>query len=528
MTSLVVLGVALRFCAYAWNTSLYLDEILLSRNILELPLRELLTRPLELDQVAPRGFLLVEKLAVWLFGQGEHALRLFPFLCAAASVILFRRLAERLLTGAGPALALFLFAIGVPFLRFGADVKQYSSDLTAGILLWLLALDLSERNSSIRRLLLVGLAGFVMGWFSQASVLVMAGIGAAFAVEWLLSRNPQTLRALLITIPLWAVASLIAIIVGIRSMTPSTRDFMNDFWAGGFFPLPMRWSTGSRWLWDQMTSLFSDPFLLRYKWPSLFVLVAGLGAAVLWQRNRRAALLLLGPSVVCLAAAVAHQYPFRGRLVFWMLAPTLLFIAAGTEWLRTKANLLHPILGSALLILAVALPVTALAEAPPPYEIEHHWELLSYLQQHRQPGDMLFVLRMQQIGTQFYGPRYGLMPGQWSTSICDRDQIRPYIKDVDRFRGVPRLWVVAGSGRPFRPMHAAVRRYLSTIGVKKDSYYLPSLTLGSIGIELYDLSDPNRLRAASAETFPVPTAPFDPRPGCRDWAEPNAPSELHH
>jgi hypothetical protein len=455
-------------------------------------------------------------------------LRLFPFFCAVASVILFRRLAERLLTGAGPAITLFLFAIGVPFIRFGADVKQYSSDLTAGILLWLLALDITERSSSTKQLLLIGLAGFVLSWFSQASVLVMAGIGLALAVDWLLSRNPRTARTLVITIPLWAVASLVALVVGSRSMTPSTREYMNDFWASGFFPLPLRWSADSRWLWDQTTSLFSDPFLLRYRWPAAFVLIALLGAVILCRRNRDAAFLLLGPLAMCLAAAVAHQYPFRGRLVFWMLAPTLLFVAAGAEWLRAKASVLYPVLGSVLLIAVLVLPVMAFAEAPPPYEIEHHWELLSYLQHHRRPGDAVFVLRMQQMGTQFYGPRYGLLPGQWTTSICDRDQIRPYIKDVDRFRGVPRLWVLAGSGRPFRPMHAAVRRYLSAIGVKKDSLYLSSITLGLVGIELYDLSDPQRLGAASADSFSVPAMAFDPRPGCRDWAEPNAPSELRH
>src|SRR5262249_39108562 len=150
------------------------------------------------------------------------------------------------------------------------------------------------------------------------------------------------------------------------------------------------------------------------------------------------------------------------RLVFWMLAPTLLFVTAGAEWLRAKANALHRGLGAAMLAAVLVLPVMAFAEAPPPYEIEHHWGLLSYLRAHRQPGDVVFVLRMQQIGTQFYGPRYGLMPNEWTSSICDRDHIRPYIKDVDRFRGTRRLWLLAGSGRPFGPMHTAVRRYLST------------------------------------------------------------------
>jgi hypothetical protein len=132
MTSIVLLGVALRVWAYASNSSLYLDEILLTRNILDLPVSHLLTQPPLLDQVSPRGFLLVERLAVMIFGQGELALRLFPFVCAVVSVILFRRLAERVLTGAGPALSLLLFAIGVPFIRFAADVKTARSRCCSG------------------------------------------------------------------------------------------------------------------------------------------------------------------------------------------------------------------------------------------------------------------------------------------------------------------------------------------------------------------------------------------------------------
>jgi len=107
LNGLVVLGVGLRLWEYIFNRSLYLDEILLARSIVGMPLGELLTKPLLMDQVAPRGFLLIERLAVMVFGPSEWGLRLFPFLCGILSVILFRRLAERVLTGAGPALALF-------------------------------------------------------------------------------------------------------------------------------------------------------------------------------------------------------------------------------------------------------------------------------------------------------------------------------------------------------------------------------------------------------------------------------------
>jgi hypothetical protein len=58
MALLILLGTALRLWAYASNTSLWLDEILLTRSILDLPIADLLMRPLLLDQVAPRGFCL--------------------------------------------------------------------------------------------------------------------------------------------------------------------------------------------------------------------------------------------------------------------------------------------------------------------------------------------------------------------------------------------------------------------------------------------------------------------------------------
>jgi len=489
-----------------------------------MPLWALLTKPLLMDQVAPRGFLLVERLAVMTFGPSELGLRLFPFLCGVVSVILFRRLAERMLTGAGPALALFLFAIGVPLIRYGGDVKQYAVDIVAAIGLLLLALDLREKEATTNRLLLTGALGLVIVWFSQTAVLVMAGIGLGLAVDWLISRDQRAGRELLVMIPLWGVASIAAVIAGTRSMTPSTREFMDDFWAGGFFPRTLRVTEAPGWFWERLSSIFSDPSLLRYRWPAVFLFVALVGVIALWQRSRAAALLLVGPFVVAIAAAVAHQYPFRGRLIVWLVPSALIAAAAGAEWIRGQASAVHSgvgaALGAVLMLAFLASPAMAMWEMPPPYDIEHWRALLSYLQSHRQTGDEVYALPIQRIGMNFYGPSYGLQPQDWSTGVCEQNDTRAYIQDVDRYRGVRRLWVVSGSTRPFRVARASVLKYLNTIGVKKDSLELPSLTMTSVSVELYDLSDPARLQAASAESFPVPPMPNDPRPGCRDWLKP--------
>ena len=518
---------ALRVWPYAAHTSLWLDEILLTRNILDLPMADLLTRPLGLDQVAPRGFLPVEKTAVLLLGPNEWALRLFPMLCAVFGVFLFRRLAERTLDGLAATLALMLFAIGTPFIRYSAEVKQYEGDATAAIALMLLALMLRERDNPTRRLLLIGLAGLGIVWFSQTAVLVMAGLGLALVVEGLITRDGRSLRTILIPMSMWAAAAVVAVLAGMQSMTPSTREFMDDFWRRGFLPLPLTSVTDLRWFWDQALSGFTAPDLLRYRWPQLFIGVALVGVSALWRVRREVSLVLLGPFVVALIAAAAHQYPFHRRLMVYLIPGLLLAVAAGGEWIRRRAAGLHPALGGALLAVFLFPPVAALVETPPPYEIEHHRTMLRYLQQHRRAGDSIYVFPLQRIGVLFYGPEYGLQPNEWSTAACDRNDARPYIRDLDRYRGAPRVWVLTSGSRPFTAARAAVQQYLAAIGVKRDSLSRPSLTQGGVSLELYDLSDTARLGAANAESFPVLPMPTDPRPGCRPFVRPGNPPGSH-
>jgi hypothetical protein len=527
LTALVLLGVALRAVAYFGNSSLWLDEILLSRNIIELPMRELLFAPLALDQVAPRGFLFVEKLAVIAFGPHELALRLFPFLCGLASVVLFRRLAERALTGAAVPVAVALFAIGVPFLKYGAEVKQYQIDATAAILLMLLALPLidpdpartpalSPSKRSMRHRILVGLAGFVVVCFSQASVLVMGGIGAAMAGEWLLTRSRPIGQTLVTTIPLWAIASIAGIVMGLASMSPSTREFMDDFWAVGFAPLS-RVSALPGWYWDRLASLFTEPVLLRYGWPAWFLTIAAAGIVWLWRQRRSTLLIVAAPIAMTLIAATAHQYPFRQRLVFFLVPSVLLLIAAGAECLRVLLARVHPVAGLVPLALCVGPAVVAIVSTPPPYEIEQSRALLGHLQQHRKVGDTIFVYPLSRIGVLYYGKQFGVLPGDLVTAICSRDDTRAYLRDVDQFRGRARVWVYTAAQRPFRVARSTVRAYLQTIGVRRDSITLPSMQYGEVSLDLYDLSDPARLAASTAETFPAPPMPTDPSPGCRPW-----------
>ena len=89
--AIVAAGIALRLWQYLGRAALWTDEATLANNIVGRSLGRLLFAPLDHDQVAPLGFLLMEKAATSLFGTGELALRAFPLVASILVPALTRR-----------------------------------------------------------------------------------------------------------------------------------------------------------------------------------------------------------------------------------------------------------------------------------------------------------------------------------------------------------------------------------------------------------------------------------------------------
>lgn len=518
LVALVLLGAALRVWQWGAEGSLWLDEIAIARNVEARSIAELVTQPLAFDQVAPPGFLAVVKSSTMAFGNNERALWLFSLLWGLVGLALFAWLASRILRGFAVVIAVTLFAVALPLIRYSAEVKQYGIDAAVAVGLTLLAFDLRQRDRPVGRLLLAGSVGLIVIWFSQSSAIVMAALGVALAVMWLIERDARTGRALLITVPLWAIASALAVWMGNRSMTPSTRAFMEDFWRGGFVPLPLRITTAAPWSWERFVSLFGDNWTLRYPLPWIFALLAILGVLVLWFQRRDVALFVAAPIVITMIAAMAQQYPFRQRLIVFLVPTALVAAAAGAGWIADLAAKRSAVAAVAISIATMIIPLVALAKSGLPARVDHYRSVYAHLKANRRPGDAVYVMFLGNSSAIYYGPRYGLARNEYHLGICDRDDTRAYLRDVDRFRGRQRLWMFYRSGPAYRVPREAMRQYLDTIGVEHDSLSVASQVSEPMFLVLYDLSDPARLRAASAETFPVPEMPAYPKPGCRDWS----------
>jgi hypothetical protein len=122
------------------------------------------------------------------------------------------------------------------------------------------------------------------------------------------------------------------------------------------------------------------------------------------------------------------------------------------------------------------------------------------------PGDRAYVYYGGEKAFLYYARRYGFASEEYVLGRCAREDPRLYLRELDGFRGAPRLWLVVTHAVPDEI--AAIRGYLDRIGTRRTSFeagQVPgSRRSDRAHVDLYDLSDAGRLSAVTADTFPVP------------------------
>jgi hypothetical protein len=510
---LVVAGVALRLWQYLANVSLWIDEAALARSIIDQPLSRL-ARGLDYAQVAPIGFLTAEKAAVAILGTSEYALRAFPLICGLLSLWLFSRIATRVLDGWGTQYAVGLFAIGSPFVHFPSQVKQYSSDILVALVLLALALWLREDRRDIRRALIAGVAGAAVIWCSQPAIFVTAGTGLVLGWLALEERPNAPVRPVAVGMGLWAASSLASLAVALRNVSADDRAYLDGYWSAGMWTLPPRAAQDCLFPWNQLTWLFgtftSAPHAtnggLNYPWSPVFVLVLLWGFWSL-RRRRDVALVLAAPILLTMVAAAARWYPFTGRVIAFLLPALVFAVAAGAQDLLVRSSSRLGIVAPALMAILGGAPVYAAATTLPPQRVEHLRPQVERLLADRRSDDGVYVYYGAGQAMRYYGARLGLSPASYVVGRCAVSDSRAYLRELDVFRGRPRVWILATHLRLGTIEWQTITGYLSAIGTQTVSVVEPSSngdpTLAAYAFR-YDLSDPARLASATAESFSVP------------------------
>jgi hypothetical protein len=389
--ALVLLGAALRVRQWAGGRSLWLDEAFLASSLTTRGPVDLVTQPLEDSQSAPLGWLLAVRGVVTVVGSSERSLRLVSLLLGLAALGLTWALARRLLPRWAVPAPVGLVAVHPVLVYYANELKPYSADLAAFLLLLLLA----TRVRAGQRPLVLSAVGAVVVWFSTASLVALAGIGVVLVLDALRAGGVRSaLRTALALLP-WAVSAAVAALVVQRLQA---SDVLAEYWA---FSFPRGAGDLPAWLTRTGEWLVASPLRLSPGWLVLVLLVVG--AARLVRRRARGAALVLAVLAFGVVAAALSAYPLHDRLALWTVPLVLLLLCGALPDRLTVRTV--PWLAVPGVALAVVVTPAVRDGLPLLVDRQDSQELRPVLQQlvrERQPGDVVLVDRSARAAFAYY------------------------------------------------------------------------------------------------------------------------------
>lgn len=481
---LVLLGAVLRIYQYAADRSLWLDEAALAHNIIQRGFGHL-AAPLDFAQLAPLGFLWLEKCAVLLLGSSEYALRLLPLLASLAALVLFALVARRILPDVAAPFALLLFATAPQLIYFASETKQYAFDTAGALAIVLMALEARERGLTGRRAVVFGVAGGLLPWFTQPSVFVLAAAAAYLLFTGPHTGRTRTLTAYVPMLALWTIGAALAAWHGLHSLAPGDAAYLRTFWHPAFLPVQSGVAASLQWISDLARGAFQWHFAPRLPWVALALFV--LGAVYFALRVRALLVLVLGPIVFALAASALHLYPVFSRLTLFVAPSLFLTVGAGAALLLAVAGERPVARAAAFAALGIIALLSLTTARYLPILREELRPVAQYVALHRKPGDTIYVYYGAAQAFRYYAPREGIPDSAFTVGACARTDWRGYTAQLDSLRGRPRVWLVLS--HPF--LRGGIREdslfttYLAHIGHRVEGV----ATYGALGA-LYDLRGP--------------------------------------
>lgn len=505
---LVLFGLALRLRQYlAWR-SLWLDEAMLALNIVGRNFGNLL-KPLDYEQGAPVGFLLLEKLVISLTRNNELTLRLVPLLAGCAALLLFPLLLRQGLTKTGGWTALTLFALGAPLVYYASEVKQYSLDVFVTLLLlWLggrlIFREADEDSKPTKDMLWLTIAGMLSVWFSHPAIFALAGVSGALFLHYAFQKDIGRLKIFAAMIAAWGASFVLLYFVSLRGL--AADSYLLNYWSDAFMPFPP-W-THWDWFASTLQAALENPVGLDTPALGLAVVLLLAGLLSLLRRNWRFAALPVLTLLAALAASALGKYPFAGRMILFAAPLLMLLIGAGVEAVASLTTRLSGTrwLGRAVaLLLATVLFYQPLSVASQnflqPKYYEHITPAMSYLQTNHKPGDVVYVYYWAVPAFRYYAPFYKFSEGDFMAGNDYEANHAGLLAEIDQYKSQKRVWILFSHVYEEKGGYNekdALLAHLNEIGVKRREFIAPGT---SVYLYLYDLSahQTNRTRMGADE-----------------------------
>jgi uncharacterized membrane protein len=466
---MIGLGVLFRFYHYLDNRSLWLDEIYLATSIVKLDFLQLATLPLEYQQKAPIGILWLVRVCVVLFGPGEMSLRLVPFLGGLASLFVFLPVAKRFLSPLGVVLAMGVLALSPLLVYHSVEIKQYSTDLLATVLALYLYIRYHQ-NMGLPALVMWGVWGALLLWFSFPVIFVLAGIAIGLSLHYLIGRDWNLFFRSIIPFSMWLVSFGVNFYLFTSKYTEA--DWLISWFRArqGFMPLDASLLEGAKWVLQSLYRLLDYPLgvlwnaeifnsidttVLRTlpKMALFLVLFLVIGISYFYKRDKKLLLVLLFPIALTLVASLIGKYPFYERLVVFLAPLPILLLAQGCARLTNffapgkRWRYVFPVI-----LLAWPLWSTAKQAIDTDlfwdYKKSYYRDALLYIDRNFQQGDVVYIYWNIKPAYRFYKATYNLkVEGRELTDA--RFLVKNELEYVERLRGeyantegVKRIWFI--------------------------------------------------------------------------------------
>ncbi len=462
-------GVWLRIRQFVFNRSLWLDEAYLAASFTACDLVALLTEPLANGQAAPLGFLLVSKTLFELFGRTDWSLRLLPLLSGLLglwagwrlSLLVFKQPLARLVFVA-------LLTVSPVLIYYSSEFKQYGSDVAVAlVLLWCgLAFQTEQPARGAWRLAVLGSLAV---WLSHPSVFVLTALGTTLFVQLAHQRQWRAVWAIGCAGLAWSLSFGVNYAVSLKAVAASPT--LSDFWLAAYAPWPV-WDSHVLW-WYPQNLMGLVHLALRHEgvahhgsldawtdaWNVALSVAVVCGLVALFRQQRRMASLLCVLLALTVLASGLHLYPFRSRLILFLVPVVCIGLAACVESLMALmesrrrfsgetvgAAAAHPspVAWAAGLGLAVFVVFAALPQWRHPHNESDIKGALAYVQAHREAADSLMASSWTAKALLFYQSSFALK--SMSTYIFTQTtnpnhDARATLRRAC-LRGAQRLWLV--------------------------------------------------------------------------------------
>jgi len=464
---IIILGFFLRLYHYFINRSLWLDEGYLSSSLLRFNYLQLITGPLDYQQKAPVGFLLIVKVFLNIFGHNQYGLRIVPLLSGLLSILIFVPVAKYFLKSSGIIVAMAILCISPAFVYHSVEIKQYSTELLCSILSFYLFIKY-RALSGFKEIIIWSLGGAAVLWFSYSALFIVGGIGLGLSVYYLFNKQWHIFFKSLIPFITW-FTSFIFLYVFFINKTPDAEWVVNWFrFYGDFMPLPPKSLSDLGWFLTSFYRMLDYPLGLLWnfvdsgaqmhsyspliKMPFLPFILLAAGIYYAFKSSSQDFCALIFPMLLVLLASGLELYPLTER--FWLFLTPILLILIGTGLdglLKIRqVKLLKVIIFVLLLLSPFIQSFQSITNSATFYKHKKSYqkELFDMISREYKTGDAVYVYWNELPGFKVYSNlkkyTFSGIEGQdfrWnSKNLIDYNN--KLNVDFKKFRNSKRVWVI--------------------------------------------------------------------------------------